>query len=67
MYIISRCVQCGEAAFSVKPKTVPPTTPIIVNIVSVLLFRNSFHFDVGLEFVVAYEFDIIWQFFCAYL
>jgi hypothetical protein len=58
MYIISRCVQTGWIPFSMKPKIVPPTTPTIVNIVRELLFRNCFHFDVGLDSVVAYEFDI---------
>ena len=59
MYITSRCVHGSEEFLSIKPRVVPPNTPITVRKVSKLDLMKRFHREVGLEPVVAYELDII--------
>lgn len=44
---------------SIKPRVVPPNTPITVRKVSKLDLMKRFHREVGLEPFVAYELDII--------
>lgn len=49
MYITSRCVHGSEEFLSIKPRVVPPNTPITVRKVSKFDLRKRFHRDVGLE------------------